>query len=38
VLSRTPTMDDNTYAMILGELEALDVDTSKLIRTPQPSN
>jgi len=24
--------------MILGELEALDVDTSKLIRTPQPSN
>lgn len=36
ILSRTPTMDDNTYAMILGELEALEVDTSKLLLTPQP--
>lgn len=37
VLSRTPQMDDNTYAMIMGELAALDIDTSKLILTPQPS-
>lgn len=36
ILSRTPQMDDNTYAMILGELEALDVDASKLLITPQP--
>ncbi|MGB0503876.1 MAG: lipocalin family protein [Thalassolituus sp.] len=35
VLSRTPQMSENTYAMILGELEALDVDTSKLLITPQ---
>lgn len=35
ILSRTPQMSDNTYAMILGELEALEVDTSKLLITPQ---
>lgn len=35
VLSRTPQMSDNTYAMILGELETLGVDTSDLILTPQ---
>ena len=36
ILSRDPQMDDNTYAMILGELEALGVDTSELLITPQP--
>jgi len=36
VLSRSPQMDDNTYAMILGELESKDIDTSDLIITPQP--
>jgi len=35
ILSRSPSMSDNTYAMILGELEAKGVDTSKLILTPQ---
>jgi apolipoprotein D and lipocalin family protein len=35
VLSRTPQMSDNTYAMILGELETLGVDTGDLIVTPQ---
>ena len=35
VLSRTPSMDDNTYAMILGDLESRGIDTSKLILTPQ---
>lgn len=36
VLSRTPQMSENTYAMILGEIEALGVDTSDLLLTPQP--
>jgi apolipoprotein D and lipocalin family protein len=35
ILSRSPEMSDNTYSMILGELEALGVDTSELILTPQ---
>ena len=36
ILSRTPQMDDNTYSMILGELEAKGVDTSNLVLTLQP--
>ncbi len=36
VLSRTPQMDDNTYAMILGELAARDIDASQLVLTEQP--
>ncbi|MDF1763031.1 MAG: lipocalin family protein [Oleibacter sp.] len=36
VLSRTPQMSENTYAMILGQVEALGVDTSDLLLTPQP--
>ena len=36
VLSRTPQMDENTYAMILGMLEAQGIDTSGLLLTPQP--
>ena len=35
ILSRSPSMDDNTYSMILGELENKGVDTSKLVLTPQ---
>lgn len=35
VLSRSPQMDANTYAMILGMLEVQGIDTSGLILTPQ---
>lgn len=36
ILSRTPTLDEATYNGILEELEALNIDTDKLIPTPQP--
>ena len=36
ILSRTPSLDASTYQRILGELEALNIDTSKLVVTPQP--
>ena len=35
VLSRTPQMDQATYDQILSELEAKEIDTSKLLLTPQ---
>lgn len=35
ILSRSPKMSENTYSMILGQLEALGVDTSELVITPQ---
>ncbi len=38
VLSRTPQMDANTYAMILGMLEVQGIDTSDLLLTPQPAS
>ena len=33
ILSRSPKMSENTYSMILGQLEALGVDTSELVIT-----
>lgn len=36
ILSRTPELDDTTYQLILDELEALNIDTGKLLPTPQP--
>jgi apolipoprotein D and lipocalin family protein len=37
ILSRTPTLADTTYQAILGRLESLDYDTSRLVRTQQRS-
>lgn len=36
ILSRTPQLDEPTYALITSELEDLNIDTGKLIPTPQP--
>lgn len=38
VLSRTPTLDEATYQQILDELQAQDINTDKLVPTPQPVN
>jgi apolipoprotein D and lipocalin family protein len=35
ILSRTPTLPDATYQAIVGRLETLDYDTSRLVRTQQ---
>ncbi len=35
VLSRTPAIDEDLYQSILSELEAKEIDTSKLVLTPQ---
>jgi apolipoprotein D and lipocalin family protein len=35
ILSRTPTLADTTYQAIIGRLESLDYDTSRLVRTQQ---
>jgi apolipoprotein D and lipocalin family protein len=37
ILSRTPSLDDATYQMILDRLEAKDFDLSQLELTPQPA-
>ncbi len=36
VLNRNPQMDEGLYQSILSELESRGIDTSKLVRTPQP--
>ena len=36
VLSRTPQMNDATYAAILAELEEMGINTEKLLLTEQP--
>ena len=38
ILSRTPQLDEETYAGILEELQALKINTDRLIPTPQPVN
>lgn len=38
VLSRTPQMDEALYQNILSMLEAAGIDTSSLLRTPQPGD
>jgi len=35
ILSRTPALDDETYARIIQKIESLGYDTAKLIKTPQ---
>jgi apolipoprotein D and lipocalin family protein len=38
ILSRTPRMDDETFADILGRLPALGYDAQRLLITPQPES
>ncbi|MCG8671677.1 MAG: lipocalin family protein [Pseudomonadales bacterium] len=37
ILSRTPQLNEDTYQGILDELEALDINTERLLLTPQPA-
>jgi len=37
ILSRTPVMDEQTYAAILARLQEQGYDTEKLLRTPHPA-
>lgn len=38
ILSRTPQLDEGTYTNILESLQALKINTDRLLPTPQPTN